>query len=340
MPPDEVLQPFALGMTAYVFVFLLGTLFGSFANVCIYRWPAGLSVVRPGSRCGQCETPVAWYDNIPIFSYLILRGRCRHCQTEFSARYMFVEAATGMLFLAAYHHSVAIGFPFEPLSQQLLRFFILAAFLFVLMVITFIDLDHFLILDLITFPAIPLFYGLGLLLPENEYWHGLLGAALGYGIPWLIGALYLLIRGRQGMGLGDAKFLAMVGALLGWQGVVAALFLGSLVGSIVSIPLVLFTSVGDRQPDFTDEEDAEEDAEEPREPEAETASEAAAHESTDDPDSGDEQHSDERADEPGDGDEDQPSLGQLVIPFGPFLAIGAAVYAFCEPWLEIRLLGM
>lgn len=325
MPPDEVLQPLALGMTAYGVVFVLGALFGSFANVCIYRWPADLSVVRPGSRCGACATPVRFYDNIPIVSYLLLRGRCRDCGVDFSARYMFVEAAMGMLFVAAYHHAVGIGFPFEPLSLRMLRFLILAAFLFALVVITFIDLDHFLILDKMTLPAIPLFYGLGLLLPENDYWHGLIGAAVGYGVPWLIGALYMLIRGRQGMGLGDAKFLAMVGALLGWQGVVAALFLGSLVGSIVSIPLALFTDMADRQPDFSDDDEIDEETGE--ETDEETGEETGAEVGEGIP--------------AGDTDPEEPaSLGQLVIPFGPFLAVGAAVYAFCEPWLEIRLLGM
>src|SRR5690606_12769662 len=138
---------------AHALAFVLGTLFGSFANVCIHRWPptdenpAGLSVVRPGSRCGSCATPIRWYDNVPILSYLALRGRCRDCKARFSPRYLLVEAAMGMLFLAVYHFAVAVAFPFEPLSLRVLRFVILAAFVFVLVVIAFIDLDHKLILD-------------------------------------------------------------------------------------------------------------------------------------------------------------------------------------------------
>ena len=321
MPPDEVLEPLALGMTAHVFVFVLGALFGSFANVCIYRWPAGLSVVRPGSRCGSCETPVSWYDNIPIFSYLILRGQCRHCRVEFSARYMFVEAAMGMLFVGAYHFTLIAAYPLEPLSLRMLRFVILASFLFVLMVITFIDLDHLLILDLVTLPAIPLFYALGLLLPGQGYLEGIIGAVVGYGVPWLIGALYQLIRGRPGMGLGDSKFLAMVGALYGWQAVFAALFLGSLVGSVIMIPLSLFTDIGHRELPMDEVEDADEGE---HADEGETADEAE-HESDD---------------ETAERDDDARPLGEAVIPFGPFLAIGAGVYAFAEPWLQIRFVGM
>lgn len=334
MPPDEVLEPFALSAVAHVFAFWLGALFGSFANVCIYRWPADLSVVRPGSRCSSCSTPIAWYDNIPLLSYLLLRGRCRHCQTEFSARYLFVEAATALLFLAAYHHTVVVAFPFEPLSLRAMRFLILAAFLFTLVVITFIDLDYGWILDKITLPGIAIFYGLGQFLPERSWPDGLIGAAVGYGVPWLIGTLYALIRGREGLGLGDAKFLAMVGALFGWQGVVAALFIGSLLGTIVSIPLLYFTNMRDWRPADSDPGDMDE-AQQTGEasPESGDANESTSAQAGAEP-------SPAASDDPDSGDREPTSLGQMQIPFGPFLAVGAAVYAFAEPWLHIQLLGM
>jgi leader peptidase (prepilin peptidase)/N-methyltransferase len=115
LPPDEVLEPLLTGAGAYVVVFVLGTLFGSFANVCIYRWPpsdafpTGCSVVRPGSHCGACGKPVRWFDNVPIVAWLWLRGRCRDCGARFSARYLLVEAATAILFVATWHLCLEVG---------------------------------------------------------------------------------------------------------------------------------------------------------------------------------------------------------------------------------------
>jgi leader peptidase (prepilin peptidase) / N-methyltransferase len=312
MPPDEVLEPFALGLTAHVLAFVLGALFGSFANVCIYRWPPtdehprGQSVVRPGSRCPACGKPVRWSDNVPLLSYLILRGRCRDCGAAFSARYLLVEAAMGILFLAAYHFTMVAGFPYDPLSVRVLRFLVLSALVFVLVVITFIDLDHRLILDKITYPAIPVFYGLGLLLPERDWPDGLIGAAVGYGVVWLIGEVYYRLTGREGLGLGDGKLLALIGALLGWQAVVAALFAGSLIGSVVSIPVLL---AGQRRARPTD-------------PAGDT-----------DP------SRDQVPAQDGDGDDTSP-LRHAQIPFGPFLALGAILYIFVEPWLAVGFVGL
>jgi leader peptidase (prepilin peptidase)/N-methyltransferase len=245
MPPDEVLEPWARGAFGHAVVFVLGALFGSFANVCIARLPPteahprGRSIVKPGSHCMACGKPVRWYDNIPLLSWLLLRGRCRDCGASFSARYLLVEAATGALFVAAWNLCIVAGFPDDPLPGRTLRFVIYAAFLLALVVITFIDLDHKLILDKITYPAIPVFYGLGLLLPENRWWDGLAGAAAGYGIVRLIADGYYYLTGREGMGYGDGKLLAVIGALLGWQAVAAALVIGSLAGSIIGITVLL-----------------------------------------------------------------------------------------------------
>jgi leader peptidase (prepilin peptidase) / N-methyltransferase len=308
VPPDAVLEPLVLSPAAYLFVFVLGTLFGSFANVCIYRWPPtdehprGRSVVRPGSHCGVCAAPVRWYDNLPILSYLWLRGRCRDCHTGFSARYLLVEVATGMLFVAVFYLAVGLAYIDQPLSVRLLRFVILAAFVFVLVVITFIDLDHKLILDRITYPAIPAFYGLGVLLPERGWTEGLIGAAVGYGVVRLISDGYYLLTRREGLGYGDGKLLAIVGALFGWKAVLVSLFFGSLLGSVIGIAALVYARSRNRQPL---------EAGEP-EPDPE-------HE--------------------GEEDVDLP-LRHVELPFGPFLAMGALTYMFVEPWLEVGFRGL
>jgi leader peptidase (prepilin peptidase)/N-methyltransferase len=234
------------GPAAHVVAAVLGALFGSFANVCIVRWPPtdehphGRSVVRPGSHCGACGVPIRWYDNIPLLSYFLLRGRCRGCKASFSPRYLLVEGATAILFVAVYHLDVVLLHPFDPPSLRLLRFLIAAAFVFVLVVITFIDLDHKLILDKVTYPAIPIFYGLSLFLPENDWRHGLVGAVVGYGVIRLVADGYYLLTKRHGLGYGDGKLLAVVGAYLGWRAVVVSLFLGSMLGAIIgSVALAL-----------------------------------------------------------------------------------------------------
>jgi leader peptidase (prepilin peptidase) / N-methyltransferase len=287
---------------AYVFVVVLGLLWGSFANVCIYRmpptdeFPKGRSVVRPGSHCPACKAPVKWYDNVPILAWLWLRGRCRACRAPFSARYLIVEALTGALFGVAWWFAVAAGVWWdEPIDLRLLRFAISAAFCFVMVVITFIDLDHKLILNKVTIPAIVAFYLLGLWLPERTWYDGLIGIAVGYGVPWLVGELYYRLRGTEGLGLGDGMLLAVVGALLGWKGVVVALFGGSVLGTVIGLGALL---VARRR--------------EPAEPS-----------STEE------------------GDDAAPSLMRTELPFGPFLAMAAIFYLFAEHWLQLhfRILG-
>ena len=223
---------------AGVFAVVLGLVWGSFANVCIYRWPAGKSVVKPGSHCGSCQEPIAWYDNVPILSYLWLRGRCRRCQAGFSPRYLLVEAVTGALFGVAWWYTLGTGGFLAPDQTRLVEFVVDAAFIFVMVVITFIDLDHMLILNLVTVPSMIMFYGASLLL-GHAWWFGLVGAAIGYGVPWLIGEVYFRVRGREGLGLGDSTLLAVVGALLGWHGVVFTLFGGSVVGAVIGIAALL-----------------------------------------------------------------------------------------------------
>ena len=325
MPPDEVLQLYAVSYPAYGLVFVLGTLFGSFANVCIYRmppseeYPRGRSVAYPGSHCGDCGQPVRWYDNIPLLSYLVLRGRCRDCGSEFSPRYLFVEAALGMLFVATYHLIVVIPDSLgEPLSIRMTRFMVMAAFELVLVVIAFIDLDHKLILDKITYPTIPLFYGLGMLLPERGWRDGLIGAAVGYIFVRLIADGYYFLTKREGMGYGDGKLLALVGALHGWQAVVITLFFGSIAGSAIGITVLVLARRGGR----AGAEGAGEDV---------AAREGAALAAGDDQDDQDDQA------RPGDGlrgPGDEPPLRHAELPFGPFLVMGAIFFLFAQSWLK------
>lgn len=241
------LEPLTTTPTAYAFAIVFGLLWGSFANVCIYRLPPtddhpkGRSVVKPGSHCSACKAPIRWYDNVPILSWLWLRGKCRACKAPFSARYLIVEATTGALFGVAWWATVVANQLFEPLDMRLYRFAIAAAFCFVMVVITFIDLDHKLILNKVTYPSVVVFYALGVPLPERVWWEGLVGVAIGYGVPWLIGEAYYRLRGREGLGLGDSMLLAVIGALFGWRGVVVALFGGAVVGSVIGITVLLAT---------------------------------------------------------------------------------------------------
>ncbi|HEU0029145.1 MAG TPA: prepilin peptidase [Kofleriaceae bacterium] len=294
----------------YAFVVLLGLLWGSFANVCIYRWPPtdefpkGRSVVRPGSHCFACKTPIRWYDNIPLLSWLWLRGRCRTCRAPFSPRYLIVEAVMGALFGFAWWVSIEQGVWWgESFDLRLVRFAIQAAFCFVMVVIAFIDLDHKLILNKVTVPSIIAFYLLGLLLPERRWYDGLVGAVVGYGVPWAIGELYMLIRGREGLGLGDSDMLAAVGALLGWPGALVSLFGGAMFGAVIGVvALVIAQRRARGQP-------APEPAENPA------------------------------ADGADEGEPDPPSLMRTELPFGPFLAMGAVFYLFAEPWIQLKFVS-
>ncbi|MBK7191662.1 MAG: prepilin peptidase [Myxococcales bacterium] len=314
------LDDLAHSPAALVAAFLFGTLWGSFANVCIYRWPPtdahpkGRSVVHPGSHCGVCGHAVRWYDNVPILSWLWLRGKCRDCGTAFSARYLIVEAVAGALFAAAWWFAVVAREPIEPIADRAARFAIGAAFAWTMVVIMFTDLDHKLVLPLPSYPAIPVFYGLGLLLPERHWPDGLIGIAVGYGIVRLIADGFYYLTGREGMGYGDGVILAVVGALLGWRGVVVGLFGGAMLGTVIAVPTLLLA----RRRGAVDA--AAKPAAAPTEappPEAASTTDASA-------------------DADADGDA---GLARVEVPFGPFLAMAALFWWFAEPYLTVRFLG-
>jgi len=207
--------------------FIFGMVIGSFLNVCIYRLPASRSIVRPRSQCPQCGHPIRVRDNIPVLSYLILRGRCRDCGVRIPLRYPMVEALSG-----AFAAMAVARFGFG--GQAALMFALIAA----LLVITFIDLDHRIIPDVITLPGIPVGlvagFGPGLLAPAES----LIGILAGGGSLFLVAWGYQLITQREGMGGGDIKLLAMVGAFVGWKGVLFTIFVASLTGTLAGMALI------------------------------------------------------------------------------------------------------
>jgi len=217
------------GPGAYALALVVGLLWGSFANVCILRIPAGLSIVRPPSHCFSCKAPVRWFDNLPIVGWLVLRGRCRACGAAFSPRYLLVEAASGLLAVAL----------FEVFGDSLARFAVYLVFTLVLEIIAFIDLDTKLIPDKITYPAIPGFFLLGLALGDIVWWDRAIGVIAGYAVVRLISDGYYLATMREGMGYGDGKLLALVGALLGWRAVLFALFGGAVLGSVIGVSAIV-----------------------------------------------------------------------------------------------------
>ena len=210
--------------------FLLGLCIGSFLNVCIYRIPASKSIVSPGSSCLACGHPIRFYDNLPVLSYLILRGRCRYCHTSFSFRYPFVELLSGLFALGVF-----LRWGVHPES------FIYYGFIAALLVITFIDIDHYIIPDVVSLPGIPIGMIASFFLTEPSFLDSLLGVLLGGGILFSVAWVYKFFARREGMGGGDIKLLAMIGAFVGWKGVLATLFIGSVVGTLAGGALMLYT---------------------------------------------------------------------------------------------------
>ena len=217
-------------MLPAVFVFFFGLLIGSFLNVCIWRLPREESIIRPGSHCPACSTVLGARDLVPVLSWLFLRGKCRFCGVKISARYPAVELLTGGLFLVTYLH--------YGLTPGLVAALVFSSFM---VAITFIDLDHQIILDGML--ALLAICGLGL-----QLWTGsvgwvsmLIGAFVGGGL-----LLLLAILSRGGMGGGDVKFAAALGFWLGWPGILLGLFLGFVLGGLISL-LLLVTGLRGRK---------------------------------------------------------------------------------------------
>lgn len=237
-------------------IFFLGLSFGSFLNVCIYRLPQGLSVVMPRSACPRCKQLIAFYDNIPVISWLLLRGRCRSCKVKISPRYLFIELLTGALFLGCYAR-----FGLTPATLKY------CVFGFLILGLIFTDAETKLLPDKLTLPGLALGILFSLLVPVNDLasqflpgvvnlplsavlyggllslLDSLLGAAVGASFIYGAGAAYLRWRGTEGMGFGDVKLMAMVGAFLGVKLTIFTIFTASLVGSMFGLGTVLMVWV-------------------------------------------------------------------------------------------------
>jgi len=229
-------------------IFALGLVFGSFLNVCIYRMPRGLSVVRPGSACPHCGKPVRFYDNVPVLSWLILRGRCRQCSARITPRYLIVELITGGLFLLCYWH---FGLSLATLKCAVLGFLLLG--------LIFTDAETHLLPDKMTLPGLVLGLIFSLFIPVNDLlslvlpgvfqlplssdvsWRlfslldSLLGAAVGASFLYGVGVIYLRWRGVEGMGFGDVKLIAMLGSFLGLRLTILTVAAASIAGSIFGL---------------------------------------------------------------------------------------------------------
>lgn len=210
--------------TILIPIFIFGLCIGSFLNVCIYRLPIGKSIAFPPSHCPHCRTAIRVRDNIPVIGWLVLKGRCRDCGNRISPRYPLVEFLTGLFAVCAY-------LKFGPNVETAIYFIFIAA----LIVITFIDIDHRIIPDRMTLPGIPLAFLAALFLPNTTWQTSLYGILAGGGSLLLIAVGYSYFTGKEGMGGGDIKLLAMIGALCGWKGVIFTIFLGSILGSITGI---------------------------------------------------------------------------------------------------------
>jgi len=231
------------------FFFLLGIVIGSFLNVCIARIPEGASIVTPGSRCPQCGTPIKPYDNVPLFAWLWLGGRCRACKHPISPMYPLIELVTGLLFVTAY-----LEFGITQATAKWLAF----SCLIVVLAIT--DVRVRLLPDAVNWPGLVIGLIFSTLLPLDDgttlflaisflhrvpaawaagFLDGAIGALFGSLLLWAAASLYKVLRGREGMGLGDVKMMAMVGAFLGLRGTFLTILLGTLLGSVVGLGIIL-----------------------------------------------------------------------------------------------------
>ena len=211
-----------------IYIGAVGLILGSYLNVVIYRLPRRLSTVFPRSRCPRCRTPIKAYDNIPVLSYLILRGRCRSCGLRIPWKYPVIEALNGAMFVAVY---LRFGVSWEGVIAE--------GFCSLMLVLAMIDLEHYILPDVLTLPGIAIGLLLQPLIPQVSWVEAAIGVLLGGGLLYAVAWGWYLVKGICGMGMGDVKMLAMIGAFLGWKGVVITLFLSSLVGSIVGAVLML-----------------------------------------------------------------------------------------------------
>lgn len=278
------------------YIFLLGAIVGSFLNVVISRLPEGLSVVRPRSRCPKCGGSIRWYLNIPVLSWILLRGKCATCAQPISVRYPIVELLTALLFLAVARR--------YGQSEATVLGLILAGSL---IAITFIDLDVWEIPDEISLPGILLGAALRPWAFDVPWYDGLLGVLVGGGALWAVRAGFFLLRKKEGLGFGDVKLIAMIGAFLGAKAVLPVLMIASVTGIAGGVVML---ALGFKEDERAPEDDTAATAEPEPEAQPEAETEAAA-------------ESEPGAEEDSDEEEEDWVPPKNAVPFGPFLALGA-----------------
>jgi len=215
--------------TAWV-VFILGAAIGSFLNVCIYRLPRGISLISPSSHCPLCKAVIKWYTNIPLIGYFLLRGKCHSCHSNISLRYPFIELLTGLAFVSTFNTH-------GPTLVSLIYFMLIAS----LIVIAWIDIDFYIIPDVISIPGILIGFLSSVFILNLNWLDSLIGIALGGGSLLSVAIIYKLIKNKEGMGMGDVKLLAMIGAFLGWRPIIFIIFASSFLGSIIGATYLIFS---------------------------------------------------------------------------------------------------
>ncbi|HEV2718578.1 MAG TPA: prepilin peptidase [Thermoanaerobaculia bacterium] len=217
--------------------FAIGAVVGSFLNVVVHRYPRDESVVFPASRCPNCHALIRWHDNVPILGWLSLGGRCRDCRVPISPRYPLVELANALFYLAVFERT-GLSFTFVPI----------AALISMTIVLIFIDAEIQILPNVITYPGVLVGFAIGALPPFDESMltsdsilASAIGAAVGAGFLLFVALAYKLVRRIEGMGYGDVKMMAMVGAALGWEGVFLVILVGSIIGTVIGVPVALRT---------------------------------------------------------------------------------------------------
>ncbi|HOU52415.1 MAG TPA: prepilin peptidase [Myxococcota bacterium] len=316
MPDSVDGVPFVL---LKVTVLLLGAAIGSFANVLIHRIPAELSIVRPPSACPRCGHPIRWHDNIPVLGWVLLLGRCRDCKAPISLRYPLVELVTAVLSLACLYLAVLRGGGVPGVWGLLTLWFFPFAFVVLLLVLAFIDLDHWVLPHALTVPGIVLGVVQALLFSDfpgvPAWWESLAAAAAGALPVVILMEVWVRCTGREGMGFGDAMLMAMAGAYLGLAAIPFLFLAASLQGILVSVPLVA-TARWRPVPPWEGEGDQG-----PSSGGDGSEATASSHEGI-----------------PGTVSEPRKGLGQVAVPFGPFIVLAALEWLFFGEALRAWLL--
>ena len=217
----------------YLLFIILGGIWGSFSNVCIYRLPENKGIIAGRSFCPSCKNKIQWFDNIPILSFVLLKGKCRHCKSIINLQYLIVELISSVSFVTIYYF---FGLTFTTLLLLILSVFFIIIF--------FIDLKHYIIPDVLTFPLMIIGFvksfdpNLNTSIFPN-YLHSLIGGIFGYLIIWSIIYFYKKLRNKEGMGLGDAKLMAAIGFWFGWVSIPFTIFISSVVALILVIPSLI-----------------------------------------------------------------------------------------------------